>query len=127
MKRLNARFFLKNPDKYQEMLDLIAQGFSYLSIGRKFGLDHTTIIYHARMNGVKANTKRRKGRGGLNLFEEESPPEIEVPKKKEFKYKAILDEEVNHGLPSYKAYREVEESRNEKNKLARTGERVRTS
>lgn len=69
-----------DPKKKAEMIDLRKQGYSYLEISRKYGVDHTTIIYHCRIAGIPAGIKFT--RATIHLFppipKEKRPPKLKM-------------------------------------------------
>lgn len=48
-----------NPKKKAEMLNLRKQGHSYIAIGKKYGVDHTTILYHCKIAGFILSKEMR--------------------------------------------------------------------
>lgn len=68
----------------EEMLELCKDGWSYSELGRRYGKDHTTILYHCRKHGIRA------------VGTPTEPP-------KPHKYDYIFNESINPGK-SYKEY-----------------------
>ncbi len=50
MRKGDKRIFFNQPKKLREMLSLREQGWSLLKLGRKYGVNHTTILYQIRKN-----------------------------------------------------------------------------
>lgn len=78
-----------------EMLVLRSQGMSYTALGRKYGKDHTTIMYHCRRFGI---TPPRKPLAYKREKVYIDPAYIPPPPHK---YDSIWNEKINPGH-SYK-------------------------
>ena len=55
MKKGNKKLFLEDEEKLQEMLELRKSGWSYHALAKKYGCDHSSIIYQCQKNGVFNN------------------------------------------------------------------------
>src|SRR3990167_2647226 len=55
MKKGNKKLFLEEEGKLQEMLELRKGGWSYNALAKKYGCDHSSIIYQCQKNGVFNN------------------------------------------------------------------------
>lgn len=119
----NSRTYTKvfqNPEKKEELARLLKEGYSYASLGRYFGVDHTSVIWHARKLGIES------GRGEGKTMEPPRPRKMKVPKMKEVLAKqkekiVVVDgERVNRGLDSYADYLKVENERRRKQGLPET-------
>src|SRR3990167_3640159 len=55
MKKGNKKLFLEDEEKLQEMLKLRKSGWSYHTLAKKYGCDHSSIIYQCQKNGVFNN------------------------------------------------------------------------
>lgn len=93
--------------RLEEMLALRMRGISVIQLGKLYDVDHTTIVYHCKRNGVghkrelKTETVERKKR--------------EIPQKPPQKvitlHPILANERINRGLPSYADYIRAEEKR----------------
>jgi hypothetical protein len=50
----------RNPEKYQELIRLLKEGKGVSDIARRFGVDHTTILYHKNKIAKNIPYKRMK-------------------------------------------------------------------
>ncbi len=108
--RFNKVF--KDPEKLETLIGFLKEGYSYASIGRHFGVDHTSIIWQAKKLGLK------HGQQGVNMA---PPPGLHPPtrvprardvlEKQKAKIVVVDGERVNRGLPTYQDYIKAENDR----------------
>src|SRR3990167_8531781 len=55
MKKGNKKLFLEDEKKLQEMFKLRERGWSYNALAKKYGCDHTSIIYQCQKNSIFNN------------------------------------------------------------------------
>lgn len=116
MKRQYIRVFQKDPKKLQEMLCLRARGWSLPDLGRRFDVDHSSILYHCKKHDVEPPEKLLKI-DDKDIEIEEKEKELlggELTKKiKKYKNQDLIIEgegKINEGK-SYKEYRAESERR----------------
>lgn len=71
--------FTDDPSKKEEMVQLRKAGYSLTDIARKYGVDHTTIIYHCRAAGIKAGDIHTKK--GMKRLVPTAPKQKDVRQK----------------------------------------------
>ena len=80
----------------QKILLLYQQNITSVEIGKHFGKDHTTILYHLRRMGIPTGIKRpHRGRGRKIILPVKKTVEVKVVKT--YKYAHLFEEEVNPG------------------------------
>src|SRR3990167_2930514 len=93
--------------KYQELVNMLRDGVPYSQIARKYGADHSSIMYHARKLGIPTNWGKPRKQEVIRKFKR-------VPQ-----YKSIGDfymeegERINTGK-NYADYLADERKRNPK-------------
>ena len=119
----DGRRIFRDKEEYAELIKLLKDGYSFSSIARHFGADHTSVIWHARklgyLSGGKGSFKRT-----LDVFiippnlhtthsteHKEQAPLPELPPKiiKDTRH-PLLREKVNAGH-SYQEYRDIEKKK----------------
>lgn len=115
----------KDPEKLAKLRELLLEGYSFNSIGRFFGVDHTSIIWHARKIGIASGTRGFTAGKCLDapppgMFPAQS--KFKVPKykdvlaKQEEKIVVIDGERINRGLNTYADYVRAENERRRREK-----------
>ncbi len=95
------RLFVRDTSYVTEMVTLHLLGWSSVSLGKKFGKDHTTILHHLRKCGIPADHRRptyeptEEEIGAIEIFVQAEPTPI--------KYAHLLMEKINQGK-SYSQY-----------------------
>jgi len=97
---MRIRIF-KDPEKYQELIQLLNEKQSYKSISRHFNCDHTSVIYWARKIGIPIKYKPTDPMNSNNI----STPDHE--------HKILKTERINPGK-NYASYLREEKERNTK-------------
>lgn len=90
------------------MLELRKQGWSYSALGRRYGKDHTTILYHCEKANVAPEVpvviqKTFKNEKIINVAIEPKEKEIPKPPPKPDKYANIISPKEKK-LRSYASY-----------------------
>lgn len=83
----------------QEMLHYRSLGMGFSELGRKYGKDHTTIIYHCKRYGVTPAVAP-PDLGTLEVVPSYEPP----PPREKYKYQHLLEEEDLNPGKTYKQY-----------------------
>ena len=91
---------MNDETKLIEMLTLFAEGHSANSLGRKYGLDHTTILYHVKKYKVIKGSAKELKKLPVAIKNKVTPP---PPKPKLTKYDHIINAPVNAGK-TYEEY-----------------------
>lgn len=111
MTKRYEKFFQRNVHNLQEMLTLYEDGWSSVALGRKYGCDHTSILYQVKKHGI---TQRRVRVG---ITETKNVLYYPVPHKKEKgKYDHLIEESINPGK-SYREYVEENKQRHPRSKI----------
>lgn len=116
---MNRRGFgtaFQDPDVLREMLEYYASGTGKALLGRRYGVDHTTIMYHIRKHGVKRGKYVELTLKTNKVLEEIADADEHLrqlenapkPPKKTYKYQALFEEPVNPGK-NYADYLREEE------------------
>ena len=87
-----------NPENYEKLITFLNDGKSYVYIGEYFGVDHTSVIYHARKLGIG------KGRHII-------PTKPVYKGKRTLLENYLMGERINNGKRSYLEYIKEEEGR----------------
>src|SRR3990167_3187257 len=88
----DGRRIFRDKEKYAELVKLLKDGHSFSSIARHFGVDHTSVIWHARKLGYLS-----KGKGGFKRTKERVPlPELPPKIIKDTRH-PLLREKVAEG------------------------------
>ena len=73
MKKGNKKLFLEDEKKLQEMFKLRERGWSYNALAKKYGCDHTSIIYQCQKNSIFNNNNNiQTTRGVLEVKKKET-------------------------------------------------------
>lgn len=101
---MKIRIF-KDPAKYEELVRMLNDPeYSYCAIARYFTCDRTTVMYHARKNGIYV---------GDRIFIKPQPV-TEVKVFIDPRHPILQEERVNEGKVSYMEY--VQETRDRETK-----------
>lgn len=95
MQGTKYRRVFNDKEKLNEMLGLARQGHSYSSLGRLYGVDHTSIMFQCSKHGVTNGVMYLQKKGRYY------PPKA---KKRGYNTNNPAEEQINYGLPSYHAY-----------------------
>ena len=105
-------------EQIQEILAALIDGEPMLSVGKRFNVDHTTILYHKKRNGIDVTEETRRAyieaRRKRAYESKMKRPYVRrtqktatiLPKVRITNYfeKIIFGERTNKGLSSYKKY-----------------------
>jgi hypothetical protein len=98
----NAKF--KDPAILQQMLqDYISSGLSTEALARKYGGDHTSILFQVKKHKVQRGVPLQKPIREKPVAPP-LPPKYERLVPKVHKYQHIFDEPINRGKASYAEY-----------------------
>src|SRR3990167_1525065 len=101
--------------KYEELVKMIEEGIPYMTIAKYFSCDHSSIIWHARKLGVKANGG--KPRSPIKVKHQSHPRN-----QRYFPLKDVYienGERINLGK-TYQEYLDIEQKRNSPKTLQET-------
>ena len=105
MRTYFKKVFQRSPAKLKEMLISRSKGLSLLPLGRKYGVDHTTILYHVKQSGIETTHIKKEQmiliKNYCSKFKENPIPMIHKGAALSFKYQDIVDRPVHRGN-SYK-------------------------
>lgn len=94
-----------------EMLKLRVAGWGYSALGRKFNLDHTTIIYHCKKFNVHPSAVALKK---VKFWRKEKEEESVLTPMRPYKYDYLLYEKMNPGKNYAQYLKDVEKRKSAK-------------
>jgi hypothetical protein len=83
--------------------DYISSGLTTAALGRKYGCDHTSILFQVKKHKVQRGVPLQKPIREKSV-EPPPPPKYERLVPKVHKYDHIFDEPINRGKASYAEY-----------------------